>query len=124
SYGMLSIGGVISLLLGSLMLINSPFSYMRISLGVLLPSVFIISGFFFILVRAGLKSRRYGHTTGSESLIGMLAEARTEIPADGEGDVFLQGTHWRAVSDEHISAGEKVRVLEVTGLRLKVGKPL
>ncbi len=120
SYGMLSVGGIISLLLGSLMLFNSSFPYMRISLWVLLPSVFIISGFFIILVRVGLKSRRYGHTTGSESLVGMMAEARTDIPAGGEGDVFLDGAHWRAVSDEYVKAGEKVRVLEVTGLRLKV----
>ena len=122
SYGMLTLGGLISLLLGSLMLIDSSSPYMRISLKVLLPSVFVISGFFFILVRTGIKSRRYGHTTGSESLVGMVAQARTDIPAGGEGDVFLQGAHWRAVSDEHVRAGETVRVLEVTGLRLKVGK--
>ncbi len=122
SYGMLTLGGVISLLLGSLMLIDSSSPYMRISLKVLLPSVLVISGFFFILVRVGLKSRRYGHTTGGESLVGMAAQARTDIPAGGEGDVFLQGAHWRAVSEDQISAGENVRVLEVTGLRLKVGK--
>ncbi len=123
SYGMLTVGGVISLLLGSLMLINTSVPYMRISLGVLLPSVLVISGFFFILVRTGIKSRRYGHTTGRESLVGMAAEARTDIPVGGEGDVFLQGAHWRAVSDVEVKAGENVRVLEVTGLRLRVGKP-
>ncbi|MGC2425001.1 MAG: nodulation protein NfeD [Nitrospirota bacterium] len=122
SYGMLTIGGVISLVLGSLMLIDSPLPYMRISLKVLAPSVIILSGFFFILVRAGLKSRRYGHTTGKDKLVGMVGTARTEIPAGGEGDVFLDGAHWRAVSDEPVAVDEKVRVLEVVGLRLKVGK--
>ncbi len=122
SYGMLTVGGVISLLLGSLMLINTSFPYMRISLAVLLPSVLVISGFFFILVRTGLKSRRYGYTTGRESLVGMVAEARTDIHEGVEGDVFLQGAHWRAVSESDVKAGEEVRVLEVTGLRLRVGK--
>lgn len=122
SYGMLTIGGVISLVLGSLMLINSPLPYMRISLKVLAPSVLILSGFFFILVRAGLKSRRYGPSTGKDALVGMVGTARTEIPAGGEGDVFLQGAHWRASSDEPVAVDEKVRVLEVVGLRLKVKK--
>jgi membrane-bound serine protease (ClpP class) len=122
SYGMLTIGGVISLVLGSLLLINSPLPYMRISLKVLAPSVIILSGFFFILVRAGLKSRRYVQSTGKDALVGMTGTARTEIPAGGEGDVFLNGAHWRALSDEPVAVGDKVMVLEVVGLRLKVGK--
>jgi membrane-bound serine protease (ClpP class) len=122
SYGMLTIGGVISFVLGSLLLINSPLPYMRISLKVLAPSVIILTGFFFILVRVGIKSRRYVQSTGKDALIGMTGTARTEIPAGGEGDVFVNGAHWRATADEPVAVDEKVRVLEVVGLRLKVGK--
>jgi membrane-bound serine protease (ClpP class) len=58
--------------------------------------------------------------TGKEGLIGMHAEAKTDVREDGQ--VFLRGEYWNARSDERIAKGEKVIVLSVEGLRLIVKK--
>jgi membrane-bound serine protease (ClpP class) len=122
SYGLLSVGGVIALGLGSVMLIESPLPYMRISMKLILPVVITLSAFVIILMRVAIRARRAKVTTGSEALVGETGEARTDL--DPEGDVFVQGAHWRAYSDEPIPKGGKVVVQKVEGLRLKVaGKP-
>lgn len=121
SYGLLSVGGVISLALGSVMLIDSPLPYMRISLKIIMPVVITLSVFFIILMRVAIGSRRSKVSTGAEALVGEVGEARTDI--DPEGDVFIEGAHWRSYSDESVKKGEKVVVQKVEGLRLKVRKP-
>jgi membrane-bound serine protease (ClpP class) len=118
SYGLLSVGGVISLGLGSVLLIDSPLPYMRISMKIIMPMVVTLSVFFIILMRVAIKSRRSKVSTGAEALVGAVGEARTDI--DPEGDVFIEGAHWRSYSDESIKKGEKVVVQKVEGLRLKV----
>ena len=120
SYGLLSVAGVLSLTLGSLMLFDSPLPYMRVSLKLILPTVATLTAFFVILMRAALRSRRIRATTGSEAMVGEVGEARTDIAP--EGDVFVQGAHWRAYSDEPVGKGEKVTVQKVEGLKLKVAR--
>ena len=118
SHGLLAVGGVVSLLLGSLLLFESPFPYMRVSLYVILPMTLTLAGFFAILIRVALKARRAPVTTGKEGLIGEPGEARTDLSP--EGDVFCQGALWSAYSDEPIAKGEKVVVVGIEGLKLKV----
>jgi len=120
SYGLLGVAGVISLTLGSIMLIDSTGPYMRVSLKLILPVVATLSGFFVILIRVALRAHRAKVTTGAEGMIGETGEARSDI--DPEGSVFLAGTHWTAYSDGPIKSGEKVTVLKVDGLKLKVTK--
>jgi len=120
SYGLLSVAGVVSLVLGSIMLIDSQAPYLKISLMVILPAVITLAAFFIILLRVAIKSRRSRRTGGSEGLVGEEGEARTDI--DRQGDVFIQGAHWGAYSDQPILKGEKVVVLKVEGLKLKVAK--
>jgi membrane-bound serine protease (ClpP class) len=67
-----------------------------------------------------VRARRGKVDTGREGLIGMHAEAKTDIGEDGQ--VFLRGEYWNAQSDERIAKGEKVTVVAVKGLRLKVKK--
>ena len=118
SYGLLGLGGVLSLLLGSVLLINSPMPYMRISLALILPAVATISVFFFILIRVAVRAHRSKATMGAAGLIGSVGEVRADL--DPEGDVFVQGAHWSAYSDVPVKAGEKVVVVSVEGLKLKV----
>jgi len=118
SYGLLSVAGVISLILGSVMLIDSPLPFMRVSLKIILPATLTLAGFFAILIRTALRSHRARVTMGKEGLIGAECEAMTDL--DPEGDVFVQGAHWRASSGDGIRKGEKAVVVSVEGLRLKV----
>jgi len=118
-YGFLTAGGVISLLLGSLILFNTPFYAVSRSLVV---SLTLASGLFFAFIaRSALQAQRRRVTTGREGLIGEVAIARTDL--DPEGMVFLHGELWNAVADgERIEEGERVRVVDMEGLKLKVEK--
>lgn len=118
SYGLLSIGGIISLLLGSLMLIESPAQYLRLSLSVVVPMVLVSAGFFLFALTMVIRAHRRKPQTGQEGLLGERGKALTDIAP--EGTVEVLGEIWRASSDQQIKAGEAVEVVGVEGLRLKV----
>jgi membrane-bound serine protease (ClpP class) len=118
SYGILSIGGLISLTLGSIML----FEDVGVSLKLMLPTILLIGGFFVVV--AGLAFRAY-HTRplgGSDGLLGEIGEVRELIAP--EGLIFVHGEYWRAVSEERLEPGDKVEVTGVKGLILTVRKAL
>jgi len=120
SHGMLAVGGVISLLLGSLMLIESPADYMQISLSVIIPAVLVSAAFFIFAVTMAIRARIRKPTTGMEGLVGETGVAATSLAP--EGKVSVHGEFWNALSDQPIEKGEKVKVTEVDRLKLKVKK--
>ena len=120
SYGLLTVAGIIAITLGSLMLFESPLPFMRVSLWVILPVVISITVIFLGAMYYGLKIRHKKPISGAEGLIDETGAANTDIGK--EGKVFISGEYWDAWSDELIKAGEKVRVVEMKGLRLKVAK--
>lgn len=125
SYGALTLGGLISLILGSMMLIESPAPYMKISLYLILPSAAATATFFFFLVGAGVKAQRKKPTTGKEGLIGETGFAKSDIIGSAghprEGKVFVHGELWDAYSSEDIiKSGSEVVVTGVEGLKLIV----
>jgi membrane-bound serine protease (ClpP class) len=120
SHGLLAVGGVISLFLGSLMLIESPTEYMRISLSVIIPAVLVSAAFFTFAVTKAIKARLTKPTTGMEGLIGEIGTVSTPLAL--EGKVAIHGEFWNAISDQRIEAGEKVQAIGVVNLKLKVKK--
>ncbi len=120
SHGLLAVGGVISLFLGSLMLIENPTEYMRISLSVIIPAVLVSAAFFIFAITKAIKARLTKPTTGMEGLIGEIGTASTPIAP--EGKVSIHGEFWDVISDQNIERGEKVQVIGVTNLKLKVKK--
>ena len=118
SYGLLTIGGLISMIIGSIMLFDSPLPFFKISLKVILPSVFLTTLFFGLSILLVIKSHRRKPVTGSEGLIGLEGEARTDIQKDGK--VFVHGEIWKAWSDMSIKAGDTIIVEQVDNLKLKV----
>jgi len=120
SYGLLSIGGVICLTLGSIMLFNTGTTGLRVSWSVLIPAVLVISGFFvtvaFLAVRAHMAKPR----TGYQGLIGEIAVAKESLAP--EGKVFVHGELWNATSDDIVPVGSRVEVIGVENLLLKVRK--
>jgi len=120
SHGVLTIGGIISMVIGSLMLFESTQPFFRVSLKIVLPAVIITALFFSLTIGLAIKAYRRKPQTGIEGLTGLAGTARTDI--DKEGMVFVHGEIWRAWSDELIKAGEKVMVDKVENLRLKVKK--
>ncbi|MFZ2950224.1 MAG: nodulation protein NfeD [Desulfuromonadaceae bacterium] len=120
SHGMLTLGGIIAMVLGSLMLFESSEPYLHVSWSVILVTVLAVSGFFIVVVTKALSAHRRLPTTGREGLIGEEGMAESGIAP--EGKVFIRGEYWDARSDEPISAGSRVTVEAVEGMRLKVRK--
>jgi len=112
SYGALTIGAVISMIMGSLLLFDYPTTLLRISWSVLIPAVTAITLFFLFAVGKGLKAQRRRPTVGEPALVDEIGEARSDIDASG-GTVFVSGEHWNAVSEVAIPKGRRVRVLSV-----------
>ncbi len=119
SYGALTIGGVVSLLLGSLMLFRSSVDpYLRISWGVLLAMVGLSVVFFTTVVTLAVRSQLRRPVTGSEAMIGETGEAREDFAGDGK--VFVQGEWWNARCDVPLRKGDKVVVVGRDGMTLLV----
>jgi len=121
SFGVMGAGGVIGIVLGALFLFEEqplPTPALQVSLGMILP-VAILLGLIVVFVgRKVVEAQRRPPLTGSESLVGRLATTRTVI--DGEGKVFIHGEYWDARSAESIDEGERVKVVAVDGLMLRV----
>jgi membrane-bound serine protease (ClpP class) len=118
SHGILSVGGIIAMILGGFMLIDSPEPYLRVSLPVLVVAALLMGGFFWVVVGTAVRTLRGKPTTGQEGLIGEVGVARTRLAP--EGQVFVHGELWQARCDGAAEAGEEVRVTAVEGLRLVV----
>ena len=104
--------------IGSIMLFDSPLPFLSLSLKVILPAVFITALFFSLTIYLVVKAYKRKPVTGAEGLVGLTGEAKTDI--HDKGQVFIHGERWSAWSDEPIKAGDKVTVIEVKDLHLKV----
>lgn len=118
SHGMLTVGGVISLIMGSLLLFDTTEPALKVSLQVLIPAVVVASAFFIAVIWLAVKAQMRKHFSGAEAMIGTEAEAVTDIM--GEGEVFLKGEYWKATSERPIRKGAKVKILKMEGLNLSV----
>ncbi|HOO34915.1 MAG TPA: nodulation protein NfeD [Smithella sp.] len=118
SHGMLTVGGIISLVMGSLLLFDTPEPALRLSLQVLIPAVVVVSIFFIVIIMLAVKAQMRKHFTGAEAMIDLEAEVTSDI--EKEGDVFVKGEYWKAVSDASIKKGAKVRIVKVDGMKLVV----
>jgi membrane-bound serine protease (ClpP class) len=119
SHGVLTIGGVIAILLGSLMLVNTPEMPLRVSWTVIVPVVAATAGIFVFAVSAGIRAQMRRPTTGSEGLVGEVGVVRAAL--EPEGQVFVRGEIWRAVAEgDPIPVGERVRIVGVDSLTLRV----
>ncbi|MBI2116788.1 MAG: nodulation protein NfeD [candidate division NC10 bacterium] len=118
SHGVLTAGGIAAMILGSMMLINTPAPFMRISLTAIIGTAAATAGFFLFVVGAGVKALRTRTVTGMEGLIGEIGVVRTRLAPRGQ--VFLRGELWNAEGDGVVETGESVRITGMDGLTLKV----
>ena len=121
SHGILTIGGIISMILGSLMLFESSSPFLKLSLFIVLPAVAVTVLFFSVTLGLAFKAYKRKPVTGKEGLVGEVGIADTNINKDG-GMVLIHGERWSAYSDIEIFKGEKILVEDVKGLKVKVKK--
>ena len=118
SYGLLSVAGIISLLLGSLMLFEGESPESRLAWGVLAPTLILISGFFTAVAFLVFRSQVAKPVTGSAGLVGEIGVVKKALAPRGK--VFVHGELWNAVAPRTIDESVPVRVVKVTGLLLEV----
>lgn len=124
SYGMLTVAGVISMFIGSMMLIDtgSPFeTSLNISMKVIITTVLIIAGLFVLISWLVVKAHKRKAMTGASGMIGEIGEVFNDI-SGGIGVVKIMGEIWKAKADENIPRGNKVKVIEVKDLTIIVQK--
>ncbi len=121
SHGVLALGGIVSMALGSLMLFDAPELGFRVSWWAIVPMVGLTSGLFLFVVAAGVRALSGRQLLGPSGLVGTLGVARERLAP--EGHVLVHGELWRAVAEGGpLEPGAQVRVLAIDGLTLRVGK--
>src|SRR5216110_2771803 len=118
THGVLTIGGIISFLIGSLMLFNRADPLFRLSLGYIIPAT-LITALFFVFVGKGLRAQLLPVKAGAETMVGKRVTALTPIDSRG-GRIFVEGEYWNAVSDTPIGKEDVAEIAAVQGLTLKV----
>lgn len=130
SYGLLTLGGAVCLVLGGVMLVDSPFGFMRVSLGVVIPVAAASALITFFLLGSVVRAHRQGIRTGGEGLVGTQAVAQEDFARLGQqyvGTVLVHGELWKAVSPTPVSSKQVLEVQDREGLTLAVrvpGQPL
>jgi membrane-bound serine protease (ClpP class) len=117
-FGILGLGGVIAMIFGMVILVDSPDPALTISIKTAILASLPFAAVFLILLTVLLKSQRQKVTTGAPGMIGLLGLAETEISSNGR--VKVRGEYWRAHSTRPIAQGKRVRVVGVDNLTLHV----
>jgi membrane-bound serine protease (ClpP class) len=121
SYGLLTIGGLTAMILGSMMLIDIsqvPKELFSISLGVIIPLAILTALFFVFALGMAFRAHRKKPTTGSEGIVGEMGTVIKKL--DPEGTVMVHGEYWNATADETIDIGKRVLVQSIDRMVLKV----
>jgi len=118
SFGLLTAGGVISMIIGSIMLIDTPEPFFRVTWSVIIPMVVVTALFFVFALSMALRAQKSKPTTGVEGIIGEIGVAET--PIHHTGTVAVHGETWTAFSDQPIPAGTQVRVTDIRQMKIKV----
>ena len=119
THGVLTVGGIVAFLIGSLMLFNRQDPVFRLSLRFIIPGVILTAVFFVAIIGSGLRAQRLPVKVGTETMIGKTVSALTRIDLTG-GKIFLEGEYWNATSDTPVEKGQLVQINAVEGLTLKV----
>jgi membrane-bound serine protease (ClpP class) len=120
SYGLLTVGGLVAMILGAMMLVDSSLPELRIDPWRLVPVILVFAAFVIALVRLVVQAQRRRARTGAEGLVGRSGVADTAL--DPEGWIVVQGERWRARAEGAMARGEAVEVVSMEGLLLRVRK--
>jgi membrane-bound serine protease (ClpP class) len=120
SFGVLAVGGILSLVLGSMMLVDSPLPELQVGLRLITPVSLAVGGIVFFLVRLAVQAQRQRPVTGDSGMLGETGRALSSFGPGGVGQVQTHGEIWTGTADVPIHAGDTVRVAAVKGLLLTV----
>src|SRR6058998_2110452 len=121
THGVLTIGGIIAFLIGSLMLFNRGDPLFRLSLNYIIPATLVTAAFFIFIIGKGLRAQLLPIKVGKETLIGKTVTALTPIDSRS-GRIFVEGEYWNAVSNTPVEKGEEAQIAAVEGLTIRLRK--
>src|SRR6266545_530439 len=119
THGVLTVGGIIAFLIGSLMLFDRADPLFRLSLNYIIPATLVTAAFFVFVIGKGLRAQLLPVKVGAQTLIGKTVTALTPIDSRS-GRIFVEGEYWNAVSDTPIEKGDLVEIAAVQGLTIKL----
>jgi membrane-bound serine protease (ClpP class) len=122
SYGLLTTGGLISLVFGSLILMDSPSPELQVSVRIVLPVAIGLGAVAAFLVRLGVASQRRPPASGATDMLGRVGEIVAPIEPGAPGQVLVRGETWRAAAGDSMPSGARVRVVGIEGLTVTVVK--
>ena len=118
SFGLLTIGGIISMVVGSIMLFDSEMPFLRIAWQVIAVVVSLTALFFIFAIGMAVRTHRKRPTTGKQGMLGEVGEVYKKL--DPAGTVIIHGEYWKAISDTPINKGQKVKVIECDDKHLTI----
>jgi membrane-bound serine protease (ClpP class) len=119
THGVLTVGGIVAFLVGSLMLFNRADPLFRLSLNYIIPATLVTAAFFIFVIGKGLRAQLLPVKVGTGTLIGKTVTALTPIDSRG-GWIFVEGEYWNAISDAPIEKDAHAEIAAVQGLTVKV----
>jgi len=121
-FGLLTLGGIVCMILGSLILFESPYRIMRVSVTLVISFTLATALITIFLAGAVIKAHKAKILSGKEALIGEIGQSKTTIGVGKEGKVFVHGELWNAAASEKIKKGERIKVVNIEGMKLIVRK--
>jgi membrane-bound serine protease (ClpP class) len=118
SFGILGIGGIIALTLGSFFLFDTEGTDLMVDRSIIFATVATLGSFVLIVSYLVFRSQKSKPTMGYEGLVGEVGEVRAKLSPSGK--VFVHGEYWNAQAEDEIAVGEKVEVIGYDGMSLKV----
>lgn len=118
SFGALGIGGVISFVVGSVILFDTEGSNMQVAIPLIIVVSAVTAGFILVAIRLVFSSHKKPVVSGSEEMIGSVGEALEDF--EGRGRIRVHSETWNAFADKPVKTGDKVKVTALDGLVLKV----
>lgn len=120
SFGVLGIGGLVALVLGSLLLFETPDSTLAVDRGIIAGVAATVGSFMLIVGWLVMRAQIRPAVTGAEGMLGEIGEVRRAADANGRVKVFVHGEYWDAVSEQPVDVGVPVEVVGVDGLQIRV----
>ena len=118
SFGILGVSGIAAFVLGSLFLFDTPDAELAVDRGIIFAASLAVGTFMFIVGSLAVRAWRRPVASGMEGLQGEIGEVRT--PLTPQGKVWVHGEYWTAQSDEEIEVGQKVQIVEIDHMILRV----
>jgi membrane-bound serine protease (ClpP class) len=120
SFGVLGIGGLVSFVLGSVLLFDTPDSTIAVDPAIIAAAAISLGGFSLVVMFLVVRTQRKRSTVGMEGMVGRVGQVRRKLADRGRVKVFVHGEYWDAATDDPVEVGDSVEVIGFEGTSMRV----